>query len=338
MVPDKFNMVDMEGIDILFSYGDIIPGLYQKLVESITQCRYQCLYNWYFDGVLLPPTYVEMTINQDTDDVWINGGVFVTSDDRMLLHLPSLETASGSIIYITDALSRKVEGLTCYINPIQTGSGDPSPDNIRPISGWTVVNVYRESSYDTEADPTVTVVLEDVLGTAYGGTLYVISGRMVVDRRYGIFGPQGSGVPFSIVTDPLTAYPNTYVYSNSAIGSAIIPNEANQITRAICTHLPSISRSQAGTGSSRTGIFQYHSGDNNQFRLAFPREEQFSTNEKLNEWFQSQIIAETPFAVCFPLNETIEYQLTQHEMTMLLGNNAIWHDANGDISVTYWKE
>ena len=79
MVPDKFNMVDMEGIDIITSQGEVVEGLYQKLVESITQCRYQCLYNWKFDGILIPPTYVEMDIVDDV--VWINEGVCVDEED-----------------------------------------------------------------------------------------------------------------------------------------------------------------------------------------------------------------------------------------------------------------
>ena len=87
MVPDKFNMVDMEGIDIITSQGEEIPGLYQKLVESITQCRYQCVYNWKFDGILIPPTYVEMTIIDDV--VWINEGVSVDEED--VIRIYSLE-------------------------------------------------------------------------------------------------------------------------------------------------------------------------------------------------------------------------------------------------------
>ena len=86
MVPDKFNMVDMEGIDLIESQGIEVPGLYQKLVESIAQCRYQCLYNWKFDGILIPPTYVEMTATDE--EVSINGGVSVDLDD--VVHIESL--------------------------------------------------------------------------------------------------------------------------------------------------------------------------------------------------------------------------------------------------------
>lgn len=86
MVPDKFNMVDMEGIDLIESQGVEVPGLYEKLVESIAQCRYQCLYNWKFDGILIPPTYVEMVATDES--VSINGGVSVDVDD--IIHIESL--------------------------------------------------------------------------------------------------------------------------------------------------------------------------------------------------------------------------------------------------------
>lgn len=89
MVPDKFNMVDMEGIDLIESQGVEVPGLYQKLVESIAQCRYQCLYNWKFDGILIPPTYVEMVATDE--EVTINGGVSVDLDD--VIHIHSIEPA-----------------------------------------------------------------------------------------------------------------------------------------------------------------------------------------------------------------------------------------------------
>ena len=93
MVPDKFNMVDMEGIDILFSYGDIIPGLYQKLVESIAQCRYQCLYNWYFDEILIPPSYVEMTVIDNK--VWIGDGISIDEEDTLEFIALGLKNITG---------------------------------------------------------------------------------------------------------------------------------------------------------------------------------------------------------------------------------------------------
>lgn len=102
MVPDKFNMVDMEGIDLIESQGVEVPGLYEKLVESIAQCRYQCLYNWKFDGILIPPTYVEMVATDA--EVTINGGVSVDLDD--IVHIDSLSTQP-----VLEALSATENGV-----------------------------------------------------------------------------------------------------------------------------------------------------------------------------------------------------------------------------------
>ena len=87
MVPDKFNMVDMGGIDLIMMQGEAVPGLYDKLMAAISNCRYQCLYNWMFDGVLISPTYVQL---EDIDgEVFLNEGVSVTSDD--VIRIYSLE-------------------------------------------------------------------------------------------------------------------------------------------------------------------------------------------------------------------------------------------------------
>lgn len=94
MVPDKFNMVDMDGIDLIMMHGEEVPGLYMRLVESIAQCRYQCLYNWFFDGVVIPPTYVKMEVNED-DEVEINEGVTVSPDD--VIHIYSIERDPDTI-------------------------------------------------------------------------------------------------------------------------------------------------------------------------------------------------------------------------------------------------
>lgn len=48
------------------------------------------------------------------------------------------ETATGSIVTIPDGADGvPVKSLIAQINPVQAGSGDPAPDNIRAITGWT---------------------------------------------------------------------------------------------------------------------------------------------------------------------------------------------------------
>ena len=53
-------------------------------------------------------------------------------------------TISGDIVTITDGGDNiPVKELVVGIEPVQEGTGDPSPENIRPISGWTGTNIQR---------------------------------------------------------------------------------------------------------------------------------------------------------------------------------------------------
>lgn len=45
-------------------------------------------------------------------------------------------TASGDLVHITDGAAMPVKSLITHIEPVQSGSGTPSPENVRPISGW----------------------------------------------------------------------------------------------------------------------------------------------------------------------------------------------------------
>ena len=51
------------------------------------------------------------------------------------------KTLSGDIVSFADGTANPAVALNVDIEAVQSGSGDPSPDNIRPISGWDEVNV-----------------------------------------------------------------------------------------------------------------------------------------------------------------------------------------------------
>lgn len=52
----------------------------------------------------------------------------------------------GSVISIDDGkLNEPLKACTVEINPVQSGSGTPSPSNIRPISGWSGANIANIS-------------------------------------------------------------------------------------------------------------------------------------------------------------------------------------------------
>ena len=77
-----------------------------------------------------------LTVSDKAADAKVTG-------DWILAAFPT-DTESGSIVTIQDGADGiPVQDLTVQITPVQAGSGDPSPSNIRPITGWTGCTVTR---------------------------------------------------------------------------------------------------------------------------------------------------------------------------------------------------
>ena len=97
------------------------------------------------------------------------------------------KTVKAALVHITDALARPVKKLVAEINPVQSGSGDPSPDNVRPITGFTGCEVTRtgknlvRTKDNGRTDKEVVYTVNDdgtikASGTATGGSSYFRTG------------------------------------------------------------------------------------------------------------------------------------------------------------------
>ena len=69
-----------------------------------------------------------------------------------------LKTVNGNPVVIADADGQNAEDVTVHIEPIQSGSGTPSPANIRPISGMTDINITRLGGVVVDGTPEVLTV------------------------------------------------------------------------------------------------------------------------------------------------------------------------------------
>lgn len=80
--------------------------------------------------------------NGTTTATLVDGGV---TQEQLDTKAPAiLNTVYGSIAGFPDgADNMPVNDITIEIDPVQSGSGDPAPDNIRPISGWTGATLYK---------------------------------------------------------------------------------------------------------------------------------------------------------------------------------------------------
>lgn len=105
------------------------------------------------DGADAPTDYILVQDEQPdspTNRVWIDPDagpiVLPTPDDFNGQYKAPvvIETAEGSVAGFTDgANGMLIDALKVNVVPIQAGSGDPSPENVRPISGRTSVTVTR---------------------------------------------------------------------------------------------------------------------------------------------------------------------------------------------------
>lgn len=88
------------------------------------------------------------------------------------------ETDPGTI----DAAVPKIERLAVTFLPIQSGSGDPSPTNVRTITGWTSISASIGANTFTTA----------LGGTYYGGTVDLVSGTLTVTHKVTTFNSSAS--------------------------------------------------------------------------------------------------------------------------------------------------
>jgi len=80
---------------------------------------------------------LESTVGELSDDV--DGLTEAMADKADVI----VDTASGAIASFPDGAAVAAKDIIIAIEPVQSGSGDPSPTNVRPISGWTGAKVTR---------------------------------------------------------------------------------------------------------------------------------------------------------------------------------------------------
>ena len=213
-------------------------------------------------------------------------------------------TPDAIVSFETDSEKTFTE-LTATIIPNQSGSGTPSPDNIRPISGWTEVTVFVSPTEDEEDATTHTTSLGR---TVYGGTIDVVSGVLTVDRAMVTFDGSSDetfiagsyGMPFR------TPLPNDYKKTTAATTLAGITS--NQLTEV--------------TQSATWGTVGTCAVIANTANLYFKFAEGLTDISELRTY-----LASNPMQIVYPLAEPQTYTLTPQTINTLLGVNNVWADS-----------
>ena len=214
------------------------------------------------------------------------------------------KTVSGNPITITDAEGMNADHVVATITPTQTGSGTPSPSNVRPFTGFSSVEV---TVADAPTDPTETKTYTVQLGdTYYGGTLDVTSGKLVINHGFLDIG--------SLNFDGKEGSENC----------ALFRTAFNSISNPLLGNINYV-------GTSKCSCFKYDSGTNVTGLTPETINVGYSSSPRVRvatEFYKSMSVAEFKTAMsgqklCYELATHIEIQLTPTQIELLENNNTI---------------
>lgn len=116
MNPVTYTMLDLKGLDLASVRGQSYPGLYNSIYAAMNRCQEIILCNWFVAGILIPPTYCLLDIDE-YNIISINNKVFIYSDDT--IEIPGMGT-TPNILELTATQNGEYtvpEGVDGY-NPV----------------------------------------------------------------------------------------------------------------------------------------------------------------------------------------------------------------------------
>lgn len=242
-----------------------------------------------------------------TDKPQINSVVLTgnkTSDDLDLSNKAHVNELSGASVDFQNGQELPLLKCIADIEPVQSGSGTPSPDNIRPITGWTDVTITVSNDDKTK---TYTAALGQ---TVYGGHLNVLTGELTdEDGSLLVFNSGNTNVWSGAATSPqgITRFYTTPSY----VGRTLVISDTYKVSPNYATEIGVITMSNDG-------------------RIIITPS--FGQGKTLNEF--KALLADNPFNVLMTLARPQTVQLTPEKVRTIMGVNNI--SANtGDINIIY---
>lgn len=230
-----------------------------------------------------------------------------------------INTASGEIASFTDgADGMPIKRLEVAINPVQAGSGEPSPENVRPISGWTGANIVVSPTQDAADGTTFPISWQDEAGTVYGGTLNVTTGYLTVTRIMKTF---TGDEPF-ILSERTRRFTNTY----TALGMPApkFTSSDENASHSIFSH--GTYRFGSTTSSPFGGYRLLEQAVN-----FYDVNSAFATVDEFKSYLSDNYEAGTPWQLCYEFRTPIEIQLDPVAISTLKEINNVWADT-GEIT------
>ena len=265
-------------------------------------------------GKAYSPVVVNLPLDEKT--ITANGEYLASADDLKGFSKVTVNVAgftkkampTGAISSFNDGTANPLTKLKIAINPVQAGSGDPSPSNPRPISGWTGANIHvADGETPHIIDNVVNIIWQTEAGTVYGGELDVTSGVLTINTLTKTI----DGVNEQVGG----------VWGATTYGYAVYVNmPVNKTANTICDKFKYTNK-----GYINMELYTYVGGSGTQQTWTFILPNTVTSKAEANDWFSNN-----PTTLTYPLDSPTTVQLTPTQVKSLLGNNNIWADT-GDI-------
>ena len=286
----------------------------------------------------------------------------VSDLDEIRSQIEVTGTASGAIATFTDGADMPAKSVVVNIEPQQSGTGTPSPENVRPISGWESVSVTdaRKNLFDKSVmaknwyitgSNTIgnggTCLLSSVpIGTAFtvSGTYGGRNRLLASDKPYNELAVGDALTPLSNTNLPLhlTSQYRTYIYyCETSFNQAIADSIQVEVGNTATTFEPYNGQTTT-VNLGRTvygGTLDVVSG----VLTAYPFYPSYNGETLDGRWICDRAVyAEgttppTGSQVALISGTGTTYQLTPTEVKTLLGENNVWADS-GDVEVVYIRD
>ena len=237
--------------------------------------------------------------------------------------LDMTDTASGSIATFESEYALPLRNLEIEINAVQSGSGTPSPDNVRPITGFTGANIHVADNENPHIVDNVTAISwQSEAGTVYCGYLQIIN-NLVLLTVTGL-GKNISTFDWNIYSAPARGIWRAKL--DTALPDVVIPPTPGTATTAIC---------------SNYSAMDYHaiSGSTNyKFAVSDRGSNRFVIIDTSVNTVSDFVTANTNTMLVYPINTPVTYQLTPTQISAIVGTNNVFTDTNGDTSLEYYTK
>lgn len=235
-------------------------------------------------------------------------------DDTSIIN-PSLvisntqASASGNPVTVDSAAGNMINPVVTF-NPVQTGTGTPSPLNPRPIVPYTSINV------DVNGNATVI----DLQGNKYGGVLDIATGVLTV--KYAIV--DLGDIYWTAAANGGTNVPAYTISPTLASQIKAFPN--NVLSTAVCEQFDTVTGNQVYLGADMCVAINV-----NGYILMY--------NTNITGFTGPQIQAALAgIKICYELATYQTIQLTPAQVALVAGSNTVSVNGNSSIAFNYFRE